>query len=319
MNNGKKIVLIGCGLVGTSFIYSAINKNLASEYVLIDVFEQAAIGNKLDLQDTLIWQDAPAPKIKNGNYDDCKDADVIVITAGRPQKPGETRLDLVSDNAKIMSDIIEKVKISGFKGIILIASNPVDILTYVAQKVSGFDKNRVFGSGTILDSSRLMFELSQHFDVAPSSVTAYIAGEHGDSSAAFYSVAKINGKNLNELKAVNKIDEATLKVIHKTVINKAYEIIKCKRATYYGIGSSLTRIVRAVLTDEKVILPVGAYLFGEYGQKDIYTGIPAIVGKNGIEKVIELDISKTEKDQFTKSCETIHQLNKVAMQAIKKE
>ncbi|WP_422398348.1 L-lactate dehydrogenase [Spiroplasma endosymbiont of Eupeodes luniger] len=316
LNNRRKIVLVGCGAVGSSFLYSCINTGLASEYVLIDAFQDVAHGNRLDFEDTLAWQERPFHKITNGSYLDCKDADIIVITAGRPQKPDEIRLDLVVDNAKIISNIMKEIKNSGFGGIVIIASNPVDVLTFIAQKVSGFATNRIFGSGTILDSSRLMFALGEHFKISPTSVTAYIAGEHGDSSVALYSKAIVGAENLMTLKKNQLINDETLKSIHKLVIQKAYEIIKLKKATHYGIGVCLAKIVKAVLNDEQVILPVGAYLNGEYHQKDIYTGIPAVIGSNGIERVVQLDISEQEQDQFNSSCDALRKVITVAIEAI---
>ncbi|KAJ3634439.1 hypothetical protein Zmor_019081 [Zophobas morio] len=184
-NNGRKVVLVGCGAVGTSFLYSAINQQLAQHYVLIDVFKNAAEGNTIDLADTMaVLGDNSFTSIKAGDYSDCKDADVVVITAGRPQKEGETRLAMVADNAKIMKDIAEQIKKSGFKGVTIIASNPVDVLTAVYQEVTGFDAHSVVGSGTTLDSARLRRLVAEKLNVAPQAVNAFLVGEHGDSSVA---------------------------------------------------------------------------------------------------------------------------------------
>lgn len=312
----NKIALVGCGFVGASFIYAAINKGLAKEYVLIDKNEQVAEGNQWDFEDTMVWQSNQFHKIKKGEYKDCYNADIVVITAGRPSKQGETRLNMVKDNAKIMQEIIIEITKSGFKGIFLIASNPVDVLTYVALKTSNFPAHRVIGSGTSLDSSRLRFALAQQFNVAPQEVNAYIIGEHGDSSVAVYSNATIANESLQQLILDHNISDQTLATIHQTVVKKAYKIIEYKNATYYGIGSTLARIVEAIANDEKVILPLGCYLNNEYGQKDLYIGVPAKIGKNGIEEIIELKLSDSEQEKFDQSCQIIKAFNKTALDSI---
>ncbi|ARU92291.1 L-lactate dehydrogenase [Spiroplasma clarkii] len=307
MISGRKIVLIGCGAVGTSFVYSAINQGIAQHYVLIDVNEDVAEGNVIDLSDSHSVLPKPFSSMKVGNYQDCSDADVVVITAGRPQKTGESRLDMIKDNAKIMKEIGLQVKGSGFSGITLIASNPVDILIMVYQKVTGFEPNKVISSGTTLDSSRLRKLLGEKLGVAPKSVKAYLLGEHGDSSVAIWSRSVVMGKTIDEYVEEGKISRAELESVRDEAANLAYEIIELKRATYYGIGACLTRIVDSILEDSKLTLMVGAYLNGEYGQKGIYISVPCVIGSQGIEQVIEWKLEPSELEGIQKSCDKLRQ------------
>ncbi|UWD35103.1 L-lactate dehydrogenase [Mycoplasma cottewii] len=301
----KKVVLVGAGAVGCSFLYAAINQGLAQHYVLIDAFKDTAEGNALDLLDALVVMPNSFSSIKAGNFEDCKDADLIVITAGRPQKPDETRLYMVEGNAKIMKSIANEIKKSGFNGITIVASNPVDIATHVYQKVTGFDPHKVIGSGTTLDSARLKRLLGEKLNVNPSSIDAYLLGEHGDSSVAIWSKANICDKPISDYIKTNKISQKELEEIEKEAIMMAYKIIHLKHATFYGIGACLARIATAVLKDEKVCLAVGAQLNGEYKNSGLYTGVPAIVGANGWEKIIQWDINKKEQARFDSSCETL--------------
>ncbi|ATZ18738.1 L-lactate dehydrogenase [Williamsoniiplasma somnilux] len=313
----NKVVLIGAGAVGTSFMYAAINQGVAENYVLIDAFPQAAEGNALDLADTMAVLPTSFTSIKAGNYADCGDADVIVITAGRPQKEGETRLDMVAGNAIIMKSIAEEVKKSGFKGITVIASNPVDVLTYVYQKVTGFDEHKVIGSGTTLDSARLRRLVADKLKVSAQSVNAFLAGEHGDSSVAVWSHATVMEKPIFKYIEEGKISQAELDQIREDAVHMAYKIIELKRATFYGIGVCLTRIVKAVLRDEMVTLMVGAKLNGEFNNKDVYTGVPAIIGKDGWSEIINWDLTKKEQEQFNASCSTLKESIAKAEVAIK--
>lgn len=318
MKLSQKVGLIGCGAVGSSFLYAAMNQGIGSDYVLIDAFPNAAKGNAIDLADAACVLPSPFASIKAGDYSDLKDADVVVITAGRPQKPGETRLDLVAGNAVIMKSIAEEVKKSGFKGITIIASNPVDVLTYVYQKVTGFEEHTVIGSGTTLDSSRLRRLIGEKLHVSPVSVEAYLAAEHGDSSVAVWSKANIMGQPLQSYIDAGKISQADLDDIKKQAINMAYTIIDLKRATFYGIGDCLTRIVKAVLHNENTAMMVGAKLDGEFGNKDLYTGVPAIVGENGWHDIIDWKLTDAEQALFDKSCKAVHETIDKANEAIAK-
>ncbi|QHX36977.1 L-lactate dehydrogenase [Spiroplasma sp. BIUS-1] len=317
MINNKKIVLVGCGAVGTSFVYSAVNQGIAKDYVLIDVFKDAAEGNQMDIADAQAILPDPFSSIKAGDYSDCKDADLIVITAGRPQKPGETRLEMVADNAKIMKDIATQIKNSGFNGITVIASNPVDVLTYVYKTVTGYESSKVISSGTTLDSARLRRLLADKVGAMPHEVEAYLLGEHGDSSVAAWSLGTVNGKTVQDFLNEGVITTKDLEEIKDEATHMAYKIIEKKRATFYGIGACLARIVKAILTDEKVMLMVGAHLNGEYGNSDIYTSVPCIIGKNGIEEIVKWDISSEEQELFNKSCEQLKEVFNTAKEAIK--
>ncbi|TCN24979.1 L-lactate dehydrogenase [Mesobacillus foraminis] len=297
----NRVVLIGTGAVGCSYAYSMINQGVAEELVLIDVNEAKSEGEAMDLNHGMPF--APSPtKVWSGSYEDCGSADLVVITAGLAQKPGETRLELVEKNTRIFKTIVKNVMNSGFDGIFLVATNPVDILTHVTMKESGLPKERVIGSGTVLDSARLRFALGQFFDVDTRNVHAYIIGEHGDTELPVWSHTSIGVKQLDTvLEAKNDLNKESLEDIFVNVRDAAYHIIERKGATYYGIGMSLVRITKAILNNENSILTVSAYLNGEYGHQDVYIGVPAVINRDGIREVIELELNEKEKDQFDRS------------------
>lgn len=302
--NNQKVVLIGTGDVGASYAFSLLNQGISDELVLIDLNEKKTIGEVKDLNHGKTY--APSPlKVKAGSYEDCKDAGLVVICAGAAQKPGETRLDLVDKNLKIFKSIVDQVMDSGFDGIFLIATNPVDILTYAVHKFSGLPKERVIGSGTILDTARFRYLLGEQFEVSPTSVHAMIIGEHGDSELPVWSTADIGGRPLSML-----LDELPNKdeFMEKTYVNvrdAAYEIIEAKGSTYYGVAMGLARITKAIMSDQNAVLTVSALLEGEYGHDDVYIGVPAIINKDGIREIIELPLNDVETQQFSKSVETI--------------
>ena len=299
----QKVALIGDGAVGSSYAYAMMQQGLAEEFVIVDVVKERTEGDALDLEDAQVFT---SPKhVFSGDYSDCADADLAVITAGAPQKPGETRLDLVNKNLKIMQAIIDPLVASGFKGIILVAANPVDILTYAAQKFSGFPKNRVFGSGTSLDSSRLQVGLAKKLNVNPQSINAYIMGEHGDSEFAAYSAATVGGESLIARAKRAGLSMDDLHQIEDETRHKAYEIINRKGATFYGVATALMRISKAVLRDENTVLPVGAPMDGQYGLNDVYIGTPAIINGSGVAEVIEVPLNDEEKELMRKSAETL--------------
>lgn len=304
----RKVVLIGCGAVGTSFLYSALNQGLFDEYVLIDVFEDLAKGNTWDFEDANAIL-LTSGKIKLGTYEDCGDADVVVVTAGVPQKPGETRLELIDKNARIMKNIAENVKDSGFDGITIIASNPVDILGKIYQVYSGYDENKVLPTGTILDSARLKHEISKRIDINPNSIQAYVIGEHGDSSVSVFSEITIGSIPLDKYK---KFSVSQKRAIHKAVMTKAYKIINTKRATFYGIGACIARICRAIVRDENAILPISAIT---KNTSNLYIGWPAVVNKDGWSLPLKLNLTAEEKKGFNKS---VAELKKVYENAIEK-
>ncbi|MBR4025798.1 MAG: L-lactate dehydrogenase [Mycoplasmataceae bacterium] len=316
MMKAKKIILVGAGAVGCSFLYSAMNRGLASEYGIIDVNKANVEGQTLDFEDGSAPSDYPF-NVFAAEYSDCKDADLVVITAGRPQLPGETRLNMVEGNAKIMKEIATNIKQSGFKGITVIASNPVDILTLIYQEVTGFDKKTVIGSGTSLDSARLTREISKRINIAPQSIQAYVLGEHGDSSVSAFSVATVGGLPLSYFVKNKRIDESEFPKIHEFVWKKAYEIIERKRATFYGIGVNLANICENIIRDSRKVLAIGAFLEGQYKNSGIYTGVPAVVSVNGIEEIIEFTLSDAEQKQFDNSVKQLKEVVEKARQAIK--
>lgn len=299
----RKIALVGVGSVGMGCAYSILNQGLTDELALIDVAGDKADGEARDLMDGVTF--APENcKVYHGDYSDCKDAQMVVITAGVAQKPGQTRLELVGVNSKIMRTIVKDVMASGFDGNLVIVSNPVDVLTYVAWEESGLPKNRVIGTGTSLDSTRLRMQLSNKTGVDPHDISAYIVGEHGDSEQPLWSQAAIGGKPLMDWIADGDegvIKKEDLEDIRKNVRDAAYYIIDRKKMTNWGIGLSTARVVRAILEDEHAILPVSAYFNGEYGLNDIFTGIPTIVGENGVERIVEMRITDEEKAGLHKS------------------
>ncbi|MGL4337613.1 MAG: L-lactate dehydrogenase [Turicibacter sp.] len=297
----RRVVLVGTGFVGMSFAYSILNQGGLEEFVLIDVNKEKAEGEAMDLSHGLAF--APHKmEIWAGTYKDCKTADIVVVTAGANQAPGETRLDLVEKNTKIMRGIIKDIMKSGFNGILLIASNPVDVLTYVAWQESGLPRNRVIGSGTTLDTARLRYELGNYLNVDPRNIHGYIIGEHGDTEFPVWSHTTVGVKPV--LDVINENPQykfEDLEQIYVNVRDAAYHIIERKKATYYGIGMSLTRIVRAILSDENSSLSVSSYLCGQYGQNDIFIGIPSIINRNGVREVFELNLTGSERDKLAKS------------------
>ncbi|MDT2045529.1 L-lactate dehydrogenase [Priestia aryabhattai] len=304
MTLGNKVVLVGTGAVGASYAYSLMNQGICDELVLVDLNAEKARGDVMDLAHGIVY--APSSMhISFGTYDDCKDAAIVVICAGAAQKPGETRLDLVHKNVQIFEHIVNGVMESGFNGIFLVATNPVDILTYATWKFSGLPKERVIGSGTILDSARFRHLLSEELGAAPTSVHGYIIGEHGDSQLAVWSGANICGTPI-----ANQLSPQRKEEIAVQVRNAAYDIIKSKGATYYGIAMGLARITRAILKNEQVVLPVGAYLDGEYDQHDIYVGVPSIIHRGGVKKVLELPLDEMEQKKFSESIQTLKEIQK---------
>ncbi|MEG0261061.1 MAG: L-lactate dehydrogenase [Lysinibacillus sp.] len=302
LSHGNKVVLVGAGAVGSSYAYALINQGICEELVLVDINAAKTKADAMDLNHGIVY--APiTQKITYGDYSACKDAAIVVICAGAAQKPGETRLDLVSKNLAIFKSIVENIMASGFDGIFLVASNPVDILAYATWKYSGLPKERVIGSGTILDSARFRYLLGEEFGVAPTSVHAYIIGEHGDSELPVWSSANISGKQIAaELSAERKNE------IFVQVRDAAYEIIESKGATYYGIAMGLARITKAILRNEEVVLPVGSLLEGEYGHSDVYVGVPTIINRSGRKSIVELSLNEEEKTKLDQSVKTLKKI-----------
>lgn len=297
MDDNKKVVIIGTGFVGMSCAYALLNQNTCDELVLIDINEEKAKGEAMDLNHSLAFSPAEM-RIYSGRYSDCHDADIIVIAAGVSQKEGESRIDLLKRNGKVFKSIIQPVIDSGFDGIFLIATNPVDIMTYITKELSGFDKSKVIGTGTSLDTARLRYLLGHFLDISPKNIHAYVMGEHGDSEMIPWSQATAGTKPILSICK----DENSLKKIADDVKFAAGEIIKAKNATYYGIGMALVRIIKAILNNENSIITVSAYLDGEFGFHDIYAGVPSVINRNGFREIVEVKFTAEEQKQFENSC-----------------
>ncbi len=315
MKKGK-VVLVGTGFVGMSMAYSMLNRGGVNELILIDIDQDKTKGEEMDLSHGLPF--APQKMvIKAGDYEECKDAQVIVITAGIAQKPGQTRLELVETNTKIMKDITKNIMKSGFNGIIIVASNPVDLMTYVVSKVSGLPKNQVFGSGTVLDTARLRYIISDYLKVSSKNIHAYIMGEHGDSSFVPWEHAYVGCKKIKDVMKDGKHPMEDLNKIHQDVVNAAYEIIDKKKATYYGIGMALSKIVKSVLDNDNSILTVSTYLKdGQYGQDDIFIGVPAIINSNGVRELLQLELNAEEQEKLDNSCKIIKEIREESIDKI---
>lgn len=318
MKQGK-VVLVGTGFVGMSMAYTILNRGGVNELILIDIDENKTKGEEMDLNHGMPY--APQKMtIKAGNYEDCRDAHVVVITAGIAQKPGQTRLELAETNSKIMKQITQNIMNSGFNGIIIVASNPVDLMTYVVSKVSGLPKNQVFGSGTVLDSARLRYILSEEVKVSPKNVHAYIMGEHGDSSFVPWNHAYVGCKKITDIIKEKGIPTSKLEELHGQVVNSAYEIIEKKKATYYGIGMSLSKLVKSVLDNDNSIVTVSTYLKdGEYGQDDIYIGVPAIINGKGVREILFLELAEDEQEKLNNSCKIIKEMREKSIDKIIEE
>lgn len=305
IDESRKVVVIGCGFVGMSYAYSMLNQGACDELVLVDIDEKRAEGEAMDLNHGLAF--APSSmKIRSGRYSDCHDADIVAIAAGVGQKPGETRISLLKRNAAIFHSVVSEVVKSGFDGVFLVATNPVDIMTRIVIRESGFDPRRVIGTGTTLDTARLRYLLGDYFSIDSRNIHAYVIGEHGDSEFVPWSQAMIGTKSVMSICRDHKehfcVDE--LAKIGDEVKNAAYKIIEAKRATYYGIGMAMTRITKAVLGDENSILTVSTQLDGEYGIKSgVCVGTPSIVGRNGVLEHMALELNEEELNKLRASCE----------------
>ncbi len=326
----RKIVLIGTGMVGMSYAYALLNQNVCDELVLIDIDKKRAMGEAMDLNHGLAFSGSNM-KISAGDYPDCANADIVCICAGVAQKPGESRTDLLLRNAQVFRSIVNPVTESGFNGLFLVATNPVDIMTRITCTLSGFNPRRVIGTGTTLDTARLRYLLGRHFGVDPRNMHAYVMGEHGDSEFVPWSLAmmasrpvlELCGQQISKQTSENKTETAApgrtggpdsgpiscqlqdLLAIEDEVRNAAYRIIEAKDATYYGIGMAMTRITRAIFGNENSVLTVSAMLRGEYGQNRVFTGVPAIIGSNGIARVLDLPLNAEEQKKLDESCEKL--------------
>ena len=299
--HSSKVAIIGAGFVGSTAAYALLIDNAASEIALIDVNKEKAQGEAMDLQHGLQFK--PNTKITFGSsYELCKGAEIVVITAGAHQKPGETRIDLVRKNSSIFREMIPQITKNNKDCILLVVSNPLDVLTYLTLKYSKFPKSKVLGSGTILDTSRFRYLLGQHFEVSPNSVHAYIMGEHGDSSFPVWSTANIAGVNLKYFRKYNK---KSMDKIYAETKNAAYEVIARKGATYYAIGLGITKIVKSVLSNQNEVLALSSYLDNYHGVSDVCLSVPTIVNRSGIKEQIVMPLNSLEKKQLRKSADII--------------
>lgn len=302
--NKQKCAVIGCGFVGASIAFSLVQEEMFSELVLIDINQTKAEGEAMDLSHGLPF--VHPMKIYAGTYADLADCFLIIITAGAGQRPGETRLELVRKNVEIFRDMIPQITAVTQDARLLIVSNPVDVMTYAAWKLSGYPPEHVIGSGTVLDTARLKYLLGAHLGVDSRSVHAFIIGEHGDSELAVWSSANISGVDLDSFCDIcGACDGETLHRLYEDVRTSAYKVIEKKGATYYAIALAVTRIARAIVREEHSVLPVSAYVNGHYGVSDVYFGVPSIVGAEGVEKVLDIPLDASEQQQLEHSVQTL--------------
>lgn len=304
---GNKVVLVGAGDVGVAYAYALVNQGTVDHLAVIDLDERKLRGNVMDLNHGVVWAESRT-RVTEGTYGDCADAAIVVLCAGAAQRSGETRLQLVDRNVRIMESIVGDVMASGFDGIFLVAANPVDILTYAVWRYSGLPAERVIGSGTVLDSARFRYLLGELHEVAPTSIHAYIIGEHGDTGLPVLSSATIAGVPLRGQLAKDPTLEGRLEKIFEEARDAAYRIIDAKGSTSYGIGMGLARITRAIVQNQDVALPVSARLEGQYGQRDIYIGTPAIINRRGVRRIVELELTPREQERFTRSADTLRSI-----------
>lgn len=298
----RKVVLIGTGMVGMSYAYSLLNQNVCDELVLIDIDRKRAEGEAMDLNHGLAFSGSHM-KIYAGDYPDCQDADIVAICAGVAQKPGESRLNLLKRNKDVFRSIVGPVVQSGFQGVFLVATNPVDVMAWTTWELSGFEAGRVIGTGTALDTARLRYLLGEHFHVDPRNIHAYVMGEHGDSEFVPWSQAMIATRQILDI--LNESEQEELNRISEKVRGAAYRIIEAKKATYYGIGMAMTRITKAILGDENSVLTVSALLCGEYGQHGVFTGVPCMINQNGVQRILTLKLSQEEQEKLAASCQIL--------------
>ncbi len=301
----RKVGIIGCGMVGSSTAFALMESGLFTDMILIDVNRDRAVGEAMDLSHCLPY--TRPVEIRAGSYRDLADCGIIVITAGVGQKPGETRMDCIQNNVKVLRSIVPSITEYNKDAFLLVVSNPVDVLSYVAYKLSGMPSNRVFGSGTVLDSARLKFILGRRLNVDPRSVHAFVIGEHGDSELAVWSSANISGITLDKYCAHCGYarHEDNKKKLENEVKNSAYEIIDRKGATYYGIAAATRRICESIVRDEHSIMPVSTLVSGHYGIDDVYISVPSLIGSGGVEDILDIDLDPQESNALIDSAATL--------------
>lgn len=309
----RKVAIVGTGLVGSSTAFSLITQGICDEILMIDINKEKALGEVMDLKHCIEYLNRNT-KIKVGDYEECSDVDIVVITAGAPPKPGQTRLDTLDLSAKIVESIVNPIMSSGFKGHFIIVSNPVDIIAYYVYKLSGLPKSNVIGSGTSIDSARLKNFIGDLFNVDPRSVQAYSMGEHGDSQMVPWSHVYIGGKPFNKVIEDNKdrVGEVDLDKLVLDTARAGWEVYNRKGTTYYAIASATVGIIKAIINDENKIIPVSTLLDGEYGEYNVFSGVPAVLNSEGVKEVVEIDMTEEELIKFKISNEIIREyINKL--------
>ena len=300
----RKVTIIGAGNVGATIAYTLSLGTIASEIVLIDINKEKVEGEVMDIVQGASFREPIS--VVAGDYEDARDSHIVIITSGVGRKPGQTRIELAQTNVNILKQITPQIVAVAPNALYVIVSNPVDIMTYVFTKISGLPENQIIGSGTVLDTARLKYELAEHLEVDSRSIHAFIVGEHGDSEFVPWSQALLSTKRVIDIcNEDNQYSIDELEKISEQVRTSAYTIIKAKNATYYGIGMSMVRLTKAILGNENSVLTVSAKLTGEYGQNGVYVGIPCIIGRNGIGKILEIDLTEEEKEKFLASCKTL--------------
>ena len=304
----RKVAIVGTGLVGSSTAFSLITQGICDEVLMIDLNEEKALGEVMDLKHCIEYLNRNT-KIRVGSYEECGDVDIVVITAGAPPKPGQTRLDTLDLSAKIAESIVTPIMKTGFKGHFIIISNPVDIIAHYVYKISGLPKSNVIGSGTSVDSARLKNFIGDLFNVDPRSVQAYSMGEHGDSQMVPWSHVYIGGKPFSKVISDNKdrVGEVNLDKLVSDTAKAGWEVYNRKGTTYYAIASATVAIIKAIINDENKIIPVSTLLEGEYGEYDVFTGVPAILNAEGVKEVVEINMTEEELNKFNESNEIIRQ------------
>ncbi|KGE19630.1 L-lactate dehydrogenase [Paenibacillus wynnii] len=305
-SKSRKVAIVGSGMVGSSCAYSMVNQAICDEIMMIDRTYDRAMAQALDLSHCMDFT-GTRTKVYAGTYKDCAAMDVIIITAGANPKHGQTRLDVLDAAAVITEDIVSNIMAGGFDGIFVIAANPVDIVTYMVWKNSGLPRHRVIGTGTSIDSSRLKTLLSDVFSIDPRSVNGYALGEHGESQFVAWSHVTIGGKPILQIieQHRERFSHLDLDDIARKTKDAGWEIFTRKGSTHFGIGSALAYITRSILNDEHKIIAVSAILDGEYGQSDVCSGVPAIIGRDGIKELLELNLNAEEVGKFSASCDII--------------
>lgn len=308
--NKRKVAIVGCGNVGTTIAYTLTLKDLVDEILLIDINEEKVDAEKLDIMQGFSFASEKV-KIKVGKYRECRDADIVILAVGALDlQKSKNRLDFVARDSKLAIEVTKKIVASGFDGIFLVVSNPVDVITYVVKKISKFPANRVIGTGTMLDTARLKFFLSEYTNISTNSIQTYVMGEHGNSLVPIWSKCNIAGKQIFEYIEANNLNLNDLNDIYLKTRNSGYDIANKKGATYYGISMCVVNLVKAIYGAENVVYPVSAYLNGEYGQKSVCVGVPAIINRSGIGKIIELNLTRTEKSKFEASVRLLQNIQK---------